>query len=88
MITWTAVVLTCPNKNSSLAYQKELKLRQEKGLISKECLLLSIEDPESAIGSGGATLNALQIVVETLSAKNKYRVSIHKFLNQCFSIVV
>ena len=43
MINWTAVVLTCPNKNSSLAYQKELQLRQQKGFIDKESLVISIE---------------------------------------------
>jgi hypothetical protein len=43
MAKWTAVVLTCPNKNSSLAYQKELQLRQQKGFIDKESLVISIE---------------------------------------------
>ena len=92
----TALVLTCPNRNSSLVYKKgnsfklveilyimiricdlyikELKLRQKKGLIDKETLIICIEDPEKPIGSGGATLNALQIVAEALSARKKYRV--------------
>jgi fucokinase len=60
--------------NLGLFYQ-ELKLRQDKGLISKGCLLLSIEDPESPIGSGGATLNALNIVAEALSARNNYKMT-------------
>ena len=57
-----------------------MKLRQKKGLINKECLLLSIEDPGAPIGSGGATLNALQIVAETLSAKKKCKVCYFIFL--------
>lgn len=53
---------------------KELELRQKKGLIDNHCLVLAIEDPELPIGSGGATLNAIQIVVESLSARNNYKV--------------
>jgi fucokinase len=57
-----------------MLFFKELELRQKKGLIDKQCLVLAIEDPEQSIGSGGATLNALQIVVESLSARNNYKV--------------
>jgi hypothetical protein len=49
-------------------------LRQNKDLIDKKCLLMCIEDPEKPIGSGGATLNALQVVAESLSARKKYKV--------------
>ena len=55
-----------------MLFFKELELRQKKGLIDKQCLVLAIEDPEQS--SGGATLNALQIVVESLSARNNYKV--------------
>lgn len=58
--------------------KQELRLRQEKGFISKDTLLLSIEDPESPIGSGGATLNAIHIVAEALSARNKFKVFLGK----------
>lgn len=58
--------------------QKELKLRQEKNLIDHESLLFCIEDPEKPVGSGGATLNALLIVAEALSARKKYRVGFLK----------
>jgi fucokinase len=51
-----------------------LKLRQEKGQIDKECMILCVEDPEKPVGSGGATLNSLLIIAETLSAKKKFRV--------------
>lgn len=100
MAKWTAIVLTCASKNSSIAYQRgfyltrevflfnllfqniiaklsifqELKLRQDKGIIDSESLIICIEDPEKPIGSGGATLNALLILAENLSARKKYRV--------------
>lgn len=52
----------------------ELKLRQDKGLIDNDSLIICVEDPEKPIGSGGATLNALLVVAEALSARKKYRV--------------
>ncbi len=36
---------------------------------------MSIEDPESPIGSGGATLNALNIVAEALSARINHKMT-------------
>jgi hypothetical protein len=57
---------------------EELELRQKKSLISKESLVICIEDPEKPIGSGGATLNALLVVIEALSAQHQYKVLIHK----------
>lgn len=71
---WTAIVLTCSNKHYAYAYQKELETRQLKGLISRDALVLTVEDPEARIGSGGATLNALLVVTEHLSAKAGYTV--------------
>jgi fucokinase len=53
----------------------ELKLRQEKALLDKESLIICIEDPEKPIGSGGATLNALLVVAESLSAQKGLKVS-------------
>lgn len=53
---------------------EELKLKQRKGIISSETIILCVEDPEKPIGSGGATLNALLIVAEALSARKKFRV--------------
>jgi fucokinase len=49
-------------------------LKQQKGLIDKESLILCIEDPQEPIGSGGATLNAILAVTEALSAKLKLKV--------------
>lgn len=53
---------------------KELELRQRKGLIHKDTLILAVEDPKSRVGSGGATLNALLIVAEFLGARRGYTV--------------
>ena len=41
-------------------------------------MILSLEDPKARVGSGGATLNALLIVAEHLSAKAGFGVcSVH-----------
>ena len=52
----------------------ELELRQSKGLISKDTLVLALEDPRGDVGSGGATLNALLVATEHLSAKAGFQV--------------
>ena len=39
-------------------------------------LLLTLEDPKARVGSGGATVNALLVVTEHLSAKAGYEVSL------------
>ena len=46
-----------------------MEARQKKGLIDKDVLLLTVEDPKARVGSGGATLNALHVVAEHLGAK-------------------
>lgn len=66
---WTAIVLTCQNKVSAHSIQKELEIHQSKGFINKDVLLLTLEDPKARVGSGGATVNALLVVAEHLSAK-------------------
>nr|XP_058947533.1 L-fucose kinase-like [Pocillopora verrucosa] len=73
--SWTAIVLTCQNKTSARTLQTELELRQSKGLISKDTLVLALEDPRGGVGSGGATLNALLVVTEHLSAKAGFQVA-------------
>ena len=35
----------------------ELEIRQKKGLISKDTVVLALEDPRGGVGSGEATLN-------------------------------
>ncbi|KAJ7382350.1 hypothetical protein OS493_035627 [Desmophyllum pertusum] len=67
--SWTAIVLTCQNKKSAHAFQRELEIHRSKGFISKDVLILNLEDPKGGVGSGGATLNAVLVVTEHLSAK-------------------
>ncbi|XP_053558225.1 L-fucose kinase [Bombina bombina] len=66
---WTVLVLTCQYKDSVCAFQKELEIRQRRGILPPKTLLLTVEDPQAHIGSGGATLNALLVAAEHLSAK-------------------
>ncbi|XP_048886958.1 L-fucose kinase isoform X1 [Brienomyrus brachyistius] len=68
-LNWTVVVLTCQHKDSVYAIQKELELRQQCGHLPQEALLLIVSDPEQCLGSGGATLNALLVATEHLSAR-------------------
>ena len=52
----------------------ELEIHQSKGFINKDVLLLTLEDPKARVGSGGATVNALLVVAEHLSAKAGFEV--------------
>ncbi|GCB64857.1 hypothetical protein scyTo_0011810 [Scyliorhinus torazame] len=54
--------------------RRELEIRQHKGSIAPGVVLLTVEDPEIRVGSGGATLNALLVAAEHLSAKAGYTV--------------
>lgn len=56
---------------------QELEIHQNKGFIDKDVLLLTLEDPKARVGSGGATVNALLVVTEHLSAKAGYEVSFY-----------
>ncbi|KAL9974569.1 hypothetical protein ACROYT_G011620 [Oculina patagonica] len=69
---WTAIVLTCQNKTSAHTFQKELEIHQSKGFFDKDVLLLTLEDPKARVGSGGASVNALLVVAEHLSANAGY----------------
>lgn len=42
--------------------------------MSKETTVIVVEDPKSQIGSGGATLNALLVLAEHISAKKGFSV--------------
>ncbi|XP_022083958.1 L-fucose kinase-like [Acanthaster planci] len=71
---WTAIVVTCTDEASAEPLQYELEVRQKKGYIDKDVLLLTVEDPQTRVGSGGATLNALLVVSEHLSQRHGYTV--------------
>lgn len=71
---WTAVVMTCCSLELTGVINSELELLRKKGVFSKETYTVCVEDPELSVGSGGATVNALLMVVEHLSAKKGYNV--------------
>lgn len=73
-VEWTVIILTCQHKDSVYAFQRELEIRQRKGSIAAGVVLLTVEDPEAHVGSGGATLNALLVAAEHLSARAGYTV--------------
>lgn len=54
----------------------ELEVRQKREQIPARTLLLAVEDPETRVGSGGATLNALLVAAEHLSARAGFTVSV------------
>uniref|UniRef100_A0A3B4BVQ5 L-fucokinase domain-containing protein n=1 Tax=Pygocentrus nattereri TaxID=42514 RepID=A0A3B4BVQ5_PYGNA len=58
-----------------LLYVPELEIRQQRGSLSPRALLLTVSDPQERLGSGGATLNALLVAAEHLSARAGYTVS-------------
>jgi len=59
-----------------LLYSTEMETRRDKGGLDKDVILLTVEDPKSEVGSGGATLNAVLVVAEYISAKLGYMVCI------------
>ncbi|XP_071824036.1 L-fucose kinase-like isoform X2 [Apostichopus japonicus] len=71
---WTAIAVTCSDQKFAAAVQKELEIRQRKGFIDNNTLLLTVEDPQARVGSGGATLNALLVVAEHLSQQHGFTV--------------
>nr|XP_012627899.1 L-fucose kinase isoform X1 [Microcebus murinus] len=73
-IDWTVVILTCQYKDSVQVFQRELEVRQKREQIPAGTLLLAVEDPEIRVGSGGATLNALLVAAEHLSARAGFTV--------------
>ncbi|XP_044289983.1 L-fucose kinase isoform X2 [Varanus komodoensis] len=66
---WTVLVLTCRPRDRAFAFQKELEIRRERGSLAGQPILLTVEDPKAEVGSGGATLNALLVAAEHLSAQ-------------------
>ncbi|XP_077787903.1 L-fucose kinase isoform X2 [Podarcis muralis] len=73
-VDWTVIVLTCQHKDSVFAFQKELEIRRDRGSLGRQPILLTVEDPKGQVGSGGATLNALLVAAEHLSARAGYTV--------------
>eukprot|EP00039_Didymoeca_costata_P007148 m.96786 g.96786 ORF g.96786 m.96786 type:complete len:1097 (-) comp13559_c0_seq1:132-3422(-) len=68
---WTAIVLTSKEKSYASMCISELQKRQAAGFISEKATIIAVEDPAAGVhgvGSGGATLNAMLVVTEHLSA--------------------
>uniref|UniRef100_A0A672PDC4 L-fucose kinase n=1 Tax=Sinocyclocheilus grahami TaxID=75366 RepID=A0A672PDC4_SINGR len=72
LLKWTVIVLTCQHRDSVYAFQRELEVRQKRGVLPEDALLLTVPDPHARLGSGGATLNALLVAAEHLSARAGY----------------
>ncbi|KAM9191648.1 L-fucose kinase [Dugong dugon] len=73
-VDWTVIILTCQYKDSVQVFQRELEVRQKREQIPAGTLLLAVEDPDMRVGSGGATLNALLVAAEHLSAREGFTV--------------
>ncbi|XP_055477454.1 L-fucose kinase isoform X2 [Psammomys obesus] len=73
-VDWTVIILTCQYKDSVQVYQRELEVRQKREQIPAGTMLLAVEDPQTRVGSGGATLNALLVAAEHLSARAGFTV--------------
>ena len=69
---WTAIVVTCFSPELAECVGKELELMKKYGSISTETTTVAIADPQPNIGSGGATINAVLVISEMLSAKEGY----------------
>lgn len=74
MSNFDCIVVTCCSLKWATAIEAELRILKARSIISKSAKILTIEDPASNIGSGAATLNALLVVTEYLSAQNGYTV--------------
>ncbi|XP_037265116.1 L-fucose kinase isoform X1 [Falco rusticolus] len=68
---WSVLLLTCQRGGCVAAFQRELEARRRRGGLGPRPppLLLAVEDPWARLGSGGATLNALLVAAEHLSAR-------------------
>ncbi|KAL1437280.1 hypothetical protein MTO96_001353 [Rhipicephalus appendiculatus] len=74
MSNFDCIVVTCSSLKWATAIESELRILQARNIISKSAKVLTIQDPASNIGSGAATLNALLVVTECLSAESGYTV--------------
>ncbi|CAI5782010.1 L-fucose kinase isoform X2 [Podarcis lilfordi] len=87
-VDWTVIVLTCQHKDSVFAFQKELEIRRDRGSLGRQPILLTVEDPKGQVGSGGATLNALLVAAEHLSARAGYTVVTSDVLQKAWILIL
>ncbi|XP_061898617.1 L-fucose kinase [Entelurus aequoreus] len=86
--TWSVVVLTCQHKDSVYAFQRELELRQQRGSVSHSTLVLTVQDRQEPLGSGGATLNALVVAAEHLSSRAGHTVVTADVLDEAHILIL
>ncbi|MEA3226422.1 MAG: hypothetical protein U9Q07_10775, partial [Planctomycetota bacterium] len=61
---WDYLIVTASNEAQALAYESQLKMRQDLGLLSSVRDVLVVADPGGKrIGSGGSTLYCLMEVL-------------------------
>ncbi|XP_046290676.1 L-fucose kinase isoform X1 [Marmota monax] len=87
-VDWTVIILTCQYKDSVQVFQRELEVRQKREQIPTGTLLLAVEDPETRVGSGGATLNALLVAAEHLSARAGFTVVTSDVLHSSWILIL
>ncbi|XP_061449988.1 L-fucose kinase isoform X2 [Rhineura floridana] len=87
-VDWTVIVLTCQHKDSVFAFHKELEVRRDRGSLGRQPILLTVEDPKAQVGSGGATLNALLVAAEHLSARAGYTVVTSDVLQKAWVLIL
>ncbi|XP_041626894.1 L-fucose kinase isoform X2 [Vulpes lagopus] len=87
-VDWTVIILTCQYKDSVHVFQRELEVRQKREQIPARTLLLAVEDPETRVGSGGATLNALLVAAEHLSARAGFTVVTSDVLHSAWILIL
>ncbi|KYO37017.1 L-fucose kinase isoform C [Alligator mississippiensis] len=79
---------TRPSSVHVCAFQKELEIRQRRGALGPRTILLTVEDPTAHVGSGGATLNALLVAAEHLSARAGYTVVTSDVLQEAWILIL
>ncbi|ESO90992.1 hypothetical protein LOTGIDRAFT_217536 [Lottia gigantea] len=87
-VKWTAIVVTCSNKSLTETLQQELEVHQAKGYLDQDAILLTVEDPKTDVGSGGATINALLTVTEFISARKGYSVINPDVLSDVYILIL
>jgi fucokinase len=62
---WTAVIITASSARQAARYEEEIRRRRQSGTVPAGVTYLVVPDLDDArIGSGGATLNAVRVLVQ------------------------
>ncbi len=62
---WDFVVLTASNELQAEGYRQEIQWRRQQGYLPGGCAFVVLSDPDGKrVGSGGATLNVLRMLVK------------------------